>query len=92
MRLVEVEWQDPRGLGGGSWVKYDDLDGLDLTASGCKTVGYVLRETETELVLFSSLAHSHGELDEVGDGLVIPKACVDAVYELARVYEPIVLT
>lgn len=84
MRLVEVFWSDPRGLGGGGWVKADEVDDLELTASRCKTVGYVFRETDDELVLFASLGFNRGEVEEVGDGLVIPKCVVQQVNDLRR--------
>ena len=63
-------------------MKYEEIEELELTASECRTVGYVYRETETEFVLFSSLGFDRGLVDELGDGLVIPKSVVRVVRDL----------
>lgn len=84
-----MRWSDPKGLGAGKWMTPAEVEEEELSAAGCRSVGYVYRETEDVLILFSSLSYEAGELNELGDGMVIPKVCVESMVELAQSYPPI---
>ena len=76
--LVELEWIDPHGIGGGKWMNYKTLEEEeDFNPTHCRTAGYLYRRTEDTVVIFASLSvSSEGEIEEVGDGLVIPRGNV----------------
>jgi len=64
-----VEWVDSACVTG--WTSLSDLD--DGGISECTTVGFVLREDDTQVLLIQSEDHRHGNLDSV---MAIPKVAV----------------
>lgn len=72
-RLVEVWWLDSHGRDG--WTKYGDP--VDPRAAACKTVGYVLDETDEFLTVASSIGD-----DQFCQEMSIPKGCVRKVRRL----------
>ena len=64
-----IEWSDHVSLAESGWKSKKDAMGL--TATICKTVGFVIRETRTEVNLVSSIADDH-----VDGEVCIIKACI----------------
>lgn len=76
-RLVHIRWVDSCSVGSaGRWVNRKDLD--DLQLGECKSVGWVHRDTDTDIVIFSH----NGEGDDVGGEICIPKICIIELKEL----------
>lgn len=67
--LMLVEWVDAAHTDG--WVDPDDLD--DFGVSLCQCVGFVLRDTDDELLLAQSVDTRHGKVDSM---MAIPKVAV----------------
>ena len=69
--IIEVEWVDHCGRGG--WAKPESY--RQETCDPCRSVGYLLREDEHEIVLIQSMAHSTGN---VNDSIIIDKRTVSS--------------
>lgn len=75
-RLVLIEWIDSCSVqAAGRWVGASDLDNLQLGA--CRSVGWVYRDTETDIVIYS---HDGGE--DLGGEICIPKVCIKSIREI----------
>lgn len=78
MKLVQVEWVDSRQPTS-HWERLDDLS--HLAPCACMTVGYLVVESDTHVVI----AHSIGDDGEnpQGTGLTaIPSECIKKMTEL----------
>ena len=64
-----IEWSDHVSLAESGWKSKKDA--TDLTATICKSVGFVAKETAKEIVLVSSIADDH-----VDGEVCIIKACI----------------
>jgi hypothetical protein len=83
MPIALVAWEDSRSLGG--WHTPDQW--REQLAEGlieCRSVGYVLHQDETRLVL----AQSQGRSGEVADCLDIPRSAVRSVRVLEEATTP----
>lgn len=75
-RLVLITWVDSCSVNAaGRWVGARDLD--DLQLGECKSVGWVYRETDHDLVIYS---HDAGE--DLGGEICIPRICIKEVRDL----------
>lgn len=69
MKLVYIEWLDSSGMHEGIWHMLDDIK--KCKPIKMRSVGWVLRETKSHVVLVSHLAPSQGRGD-----MAIPKATI----------------
>jgi len=83
VRRVEVEWIDPTAVFDG-WTKIEDIKDDDLRPATCSSVGYVYEENDEVLVLVCSQGFrgSGRDLEELGDGLVLPRCVIRSISEL----------
>ena len=71
MKLYYVEWIDSQSTTG--WIFDNDDDYIDeLIPSKCKTVGWLLRETNDCIVLAQSTADGNSTTER----MCIPKCCI----------------
>lgn len=71
MKRVEIEWVDSRMAFCG-WENEDEA--CDFELSQCKTTGYVIKETEDEIIVVSSYG---GGL--IAGKSIIPKGCIKRI-------------
>lgn len=64
-----VEWIDSSGMPG--WNDYDETDNHGF--SRCESVGFVVREDETQVMLAAGIDHQHGNVCDVTS---IPKVAI----------------
>ena len=76
--IVEVIWTDACASDN-SWTPPDDLI-EDNTVANCTTVGYLTKDTETEVQVIQSVCGSEG-----GEAMSIPRGCVTKVRRLNEV-------
>ena len=67
-KAVYIEWSDAASLGVGGWKERETLDGLGLAK--CRSIGWVYRETEDEIVLVAHI--DHGPLTSADDAVKVP--------------------
>ena len=77
-RLVVVEWIDASSFDG--WRPQGSMLTAVQGGLGCRSVGWILYESEDRLVLVPNLS----EVGSVGDAMVIPKVAVIEVIDLAE--------
>lgn len=76
-RLVLIEWIDACSITTvGRWTDKAELDAI--RPERCSSVGWVHREDDESIVLFS---HDAGE--QIGGDFCIPKCCVISIKEIA---------
>lgn len=81
-RLVEVEWVDSAVLEGGSWLdRHQLLENATRERITCRTVAYLLAQTDEALVLVQSVGGFEGQ---VQGGIVVPRSAVRALTNLTR--------
>ena len=81
-RLVLVEWWDSRQPVP-RWLCLDEVDGVESCA--CVSVGFLIRETENEIVLAPNLADLDDDELVQGSGIItIPRCSVKNVVDLER--------
>lgn len=69
-RMLKVEWVDSCEFGG--WRDLDDV--ADMKPAPCTTIGYLLKEYKTHLVLASSICGSSN-----CSHMSIPKGCITKI-------------
>lgn len=67
--LIVVEWVDSCGLKGGHWGSTEDAK--QLTPSDCRSVGWLINETDDAIVLAAHVTPHH-----VSGEMCIPKVAV----------------
>jgi len=81
--MVQVFWADPCAFAPG-WENPKKIKEIDFKPQPCRSVGYVYFEDEDYLVLVGSQNSKNGKkIDEVGDGLSIPKVLIKEIQELS---------
>ena len=81
-RIVEVTWADPCAFAPG-WEDPKKIKKTDYLPQPCRSAGYVFYEDDEFLVLVGSQNSKNGRMiDEIGDGLSIPKVLIKSLVEL----------
>lgn len=78
LRLVRVTWGDAYHIAPGEWF---DPDGVDLEPCACITIGMLVAESSTAVLV----AHSVQEDGDVTGGFVIPKSNIVSIETLAGI-------
>ncbi len=68
IKKVEIEWIDSKS-GPDGWERWDDLDSLEPVK--CKTVGYLVENTDEYKILASAISEN-----QVLGRIAIPSVCV----------------
>ena len=68
-RRIEIEWDDTTGSHG--WSPADEY--CSLGPLKCRTIGYVLTETDTHLTVVQNMSAGNGH---VADSMTIPKRII----------------
>jgi hypothetical protein len=72
LEVVFVEWRD--AASGSRWIPKGDDEPFTVT---CQSIGYVIRETEDEIVLTSTIgSQGDTEEEEYAGYFAIPKGCI----------------
>lgn len=71
--MVRVEWEDSASRG--SWRSADTEAARPRSTLRIVSVGYLLRKTKREIVLFQS----HDDEDKISDTVAIPMGCVHRI-------------
>lgn len=83
-RPVLVEWIDSADIGAATWLSLDGLDDDDASPCEVVTVGWLVSESESAVVLTLSIS---SENDARG-AFVIPTACITRMVSLRPVKQP----
>lgn len=67
--ITVVEWRDSCGLAGGPW--HDPEHAKEMTASVCRSIGWIIRECKREVVMVS-----HATEHRVGGEMLIIKSTI----------------
>lgn len=80
--LLEIDWVDSHMKG--SWVGVDHAKNYASDPGKCKSVGYLVGETEEmiTLVMNLSLNHKTHEVVDVADAMSIPKVAIRSRNEI----------
>lgn len=69
-KLTLLDWVDSCSAGGGTiWKNRDDVS--EMTASECRTVGWIIREDKKQIVVASQVSTS-----QLGGDMCIPKSAI----------------
>lgn len=68
-----VDWIDAAHTLGQGWVDPDEPEFDDFGISVCRCVGFVVRESDDEILLAQSVDERHGRIDSV---MAIPKVAI----------------
>ena len=75
--IVYIEWSD--SFGTWSWGPLEDV--LEIAPSACRSVGFLVADTDSHVTLVTSL----GPEDSGNGSITIPKGCVTDRHEIAGV-------
>jgi len=78
MQIVEVEWVDSQAFDG--WHGSEEMKNWN-DSLVCKSVGYLLRESEDRMVLVMSESFGSGALD---NGMTIPRVAIIQIRHLTK--------
>lgn len=83
-KIVEVIWADSEQ--NAAWEKLEDVLN-DQGSLNCKTLGYVVADTEDRIILASTASVDDTYEDLISHYMTIPKSCIVSIKEL-RVKSP----
>ncbi len=78
-KLVEIEWIDSST--GAGWISTEDIN---VEPVQCVTVGFIIRETKTAVMVAASLGIWSGVVDQACDPITIPKVAITKRRNLKR--------
>lgn len=78
--IVEILWIDSSGQGGDTvWVDLHDFEARKTQSLECRTVAYLIEETEDRLILAAHISLSSdpaNEISQLSGAITIPKVAV----------------
>ena len=74
-RIEEIFWRDSASFAF-SWKEMSSIDADKLASTMCQTAGYVLFETDQDVIVAQNLGDFGSDEEQVLSIIVIPKVCI----------------
>lgn len=82
LKLVYVEWLDHASFTESTWREADEYE--DLNPATCKTIGWILRETEDMIILVQTIHYSDEFEDKYCGEMGILKGAITLMKEIEQ--------
>lgn len=81
-KIVEVNWVDSEHHA--DWEKISDVIEEQSGSLGCRSVGYLISDTEDRIILATSVSEDEETEEQVSAYITIPKICITSQKELRK--------